>query len=85
MGESSFLGEGYIHLESTLALYSRITFRTGGGKIRVRFAAFVFGSLMMTSESTVTACLLIRSSPVFRSKSSHSVLKNDMPASRKCR
>ena len=64
MGVSSFLGEGNIHLESTLALYSRITFRTVGGRIKVRTAAFVFGSQITTSGSLVPACLLIRSSPV---------------------
>ena len=44
IGAFSFLDEGNIHQESTLALYSRITFRTVGGMIKVRTAAFVFGS-----------------------------------------
>ena len=71
MGESSFLGEGNIHRESTLALYSLITFRTVGGRIKVRIAAFVFGSQITTTGPSVPACLLIRSSPVVRFKSSH--------------
>ena len=71
MGESSFLDEGNIHRESTLALYSRITFRTEGGRIKVRTAAFVFGSQITTSGPLVPACLLIRSSPVVRFRSFH--------------
>ena len=41
MGESSFLGEGNIHLEATLVLYALNTVTTCGGRIRVRFACRV--------------------------------------------
>ena len=64
MGKSSFFGDGNIHRESTLVLYSASTRLTDGGRIMVRTAAFVLGSQMTTSDPTMLACLSIRSSPV---------------------
>ena len=64
MGKSSFFGDGNIHRESTLVLYSASTRLTDGGRIMVRTAAFVLGSQMTTSDPTMLACLSIRSSPL---------------------
>ena len=71
MGKSTFFGDGNIHRESTLVLYSASTRLTDGGRIMVRTAAFVLGSQMTTSDPTMLACLSIRSSPVVKFKSSH--------------
>ena len=60
MGKSSFFGDGNIHRESTLVLYSASTRLTDGGRIMVRTAAFVLGSQMTTSDPTMLACLSIR-------------------------
>ena len=62
MGKSSFFGDGNIHRESTLVLYSASTRLTDGGRIMVQTAAFVLGSQMTTSDPTMLACLSIRSS-----------------------
>ena len=57
MGKSSFFGDGNIHRESTLVLYSASTRLTDGGRIMVRTAAFVLGSQMTTSDPPMLACL----------------------------
>lgn len=57
MGKSSFFGDGNIHRESTLVLYSASTRLTDGGRIMVRTAAFVLGSQMTTSDPTMLSSL----------------------------
>ena len=71
MGKSSFFGDGNIHRESTLVLYSASTRPDEAAGVMVRTAAFVLGSQMTTSDPTMLACLSIRSSPVVKFKSSH--------------
>ena len=58
MGKSSFFGDGNIHRESTLVLYSASTRLTDGGRIMVRTAAFVLGSQMTTSDPMSTLCIV---------------------------
>ena len=49
-GASSFLGEGNIHREETVFLYSFSASTTGGGRITVRIDALVFGSWISSSS-----------------------------------
>ena len=55
MGKSSFFGDGNIHRESTLVLYSASTRLTDGGRIMVQTAAFVLGSQMTTFDPQLSS------------------------------
>ena len=70
-GASSFLGEGNIHREETVFLYSFSASTTGGGRITVRIDALVFGSWISSSSLVRQTCRSIRSSPVLKFRSSH--------------
>ena len=70
-GASSFLGEGNIHCEKTVCLYSFSAVTTGGGKITVRMDALVLGGCISSSPLIWQTCRSIRSSPVLRFRSSH--------------
>ena len=71
MGASSFTGDGNIHREFTVFLYSVSTFSRLGGRMMERMEDLVFGSVMTSSALIKVADLVIRSSPVAKFRSVH--------------
>ena len=52
LGESGFCGDGNIHLESTVFLYSFSTSTRDGGSTMVRTDDYVFGTQISSMPST---------------------------------
>ena len=71
MGCSGLIRDGNIKSEKMPFLYASRSSTIAGGRMMVRKAALVLGSLMISFPPTGWTCLLIRSFPVFSFRSSH--------------